>query len=414
MMNNMTTRNFGKRPIRRNKNLKVVRNRFARPLAVSNAAYGPKTLDSVMRGLTTASRNLQSKTYENAYQMCRLSPWTMNPSFSGIPDGSNSRRIIVDHKSFTDMSFTSAGNCTIRISPSLPYGALMTMSSGLTFSLTNLGSTIGGTFGTAFIDAFVPICIYPEYKDDLNILAAKSGPYAQSKVRLVGQAWRLVYTGAATTASGIVTVRSFPITAGVNMGVNYAQKCNTGNTAVAGTFTGNNIILAHGIDFPPVSSAYPGDSVIFRPENNVHGILKNDASVYPWKDYFEQPYTMYDINRYKFADIVNSSSTAPVQLCLTQGIGGQNLGTNAMSDNFSMTEINVAFSAVPTSFRLEVKACWEYLVQPSSVMASLTRAPPKPDLAVINKVQEAVARSPLAAPSTQTVTGQMQGRPTQR
>jgi len=347
--------------------------------------------------------------YNNAYAQCRLNPFSNHGSFTGIPDGANSRRLIVDHKAYTDFQVTS-GTWTLRITPFLASGACISFSSGTTFSATDSQTTASGTWGTSS-NQWLPICGYPEFSSTNRSPASSSeGPYSQVKCRLVGQAWRLIYTGPVTSAQGLLTVRSFPISIGTNFSsvpfVSQQLNTNTG-TSPAGSFN-SGTALTGGVlcDFPSPNARYPADAMLFRADENPHGILKSNLDIFPWTDYCQQPIMIFSSSSYTTSNIAGSTSGAQVSPIHTVGTDTAAFGVNAIADNFTCTEI-ASGNAVGANvtFRIEVKACWEYIVQPTSPIATLTKQPPVKNQKVLDLVAQKEKTLPVAVPNSKPIGG---------
>jgi hypothetical protein len=198
-------------------------------------------------------------------------------------------------------------------------------------------------------------------------------------------------------------VRSYPV--GVDGEVNplYTTNANANNTGAAGAF-GSSSALALMVDMPIYQDTYPMKAQLFRADQNPQGVLKNSNTIYPWYPYSEQPATMVNAASWTSTQIATSSAGAPIFSMLTQDVAANNVGFNVWSDNFSATEISSSTAlGTGVSFRLEVRAIWEYLVQPTSAVAALTVAAPKANTTVINQVNESIKNAPVAVSSQQRI-----------
>lgn len=361
------------------------------------ASYAtPTTLDTITKKLSNIGKATKPKRM-NPYAECRLMPWASNrsPSFQGLPDGANGRKIVVDHVGVSDFSVTSGGGI-LRIFAGLPYGALFQPTASTVYTLND--SVLGlnnGTFGTTSTNAWVPTAVYPAYKTQATTTpyTVNLGPYAQTKARCIGAAWRLIYAGTVTNAAGIVSVRDFPFTmdsyaslpsGGLSI-VNYNNSATTASTAAVSIGT---------LDFP-TGSAVTGElsqTSMYRSEDNVWGLLKHNQQIYNWNSYFEQGFMLIP-STYTTAQIANAATT-PLQSLTTNVFGTTFDGqVNFVSDEYNMAEIILPTApASGLQFRLEVKTCWEYQVQPQSPIYALTKQSATPNPNIMRIVEEVIDR----------------------
>lgn len=331
--------------------------------------------------------------YTSPYALCRLAPFSERgiTTFTGIPDGDNSKRIIIDHTAYTDFSF-SQGTATFRILPGLPYGAAANFTSGTVVNISDpVQSTLVATIGSNVpsINYWIPVCAFPEYQQQTVTQSQQSlaNPYGAVKIRIVGVAWRLIYTGKAVDTNGLITIRDMPMSiADGDIILPQVLACNAANTA-------NSINPGIGVpmDLTPVSTTIP-NSILMRPESNPWGILKHNSRVYRWRDYFEQSRIPYDSRT--VSTTINTSNVG--EFFSINLIGYQN-GFNAWDTDFTGCEISIkGIVGVTSDYRLEVKTCVEYLIPPGGALYPLLKSPPKPNIPIVEKVGETIAQSPPA------------------
>lgn len=93
------------------------------------------------------------------YIHCRLMPFSMSGGM-GIPDGSETKRLVVDHRMVNTFTFGTSGTINIAITPTLPNSIWVN-----TGSISDLTWLLNGTthpFNSATSQVYVPIC-QPEW-----------------------------------------------------------------------------------------------------------------------------------------------------------------------------------------------------------------------------------------------------------
>lgn len=360
-------------------------------------AVKPKTFDTVSKNLQQSNNKIRRTKNVHPYVLCRLSPFSGNSyNFTGLPDGDNSRRIVMDHTSFVDIAF-SAGTLTIRCLPTLPFMSVIQASPNATFSIEDpvLGAS-GAGWGNNSPNVWIPCNGVNAYLQQMivnSLLQSITGPYAQTKCRMLGMAWRLIYSGTVTAASGLITVRDFPFTIDSiqEMPPNGLRVSNNNNqsTGLINLFTPVAVV-----DFPTQSaSSDVGMSRILRLDQNPWGVCKHNSQIYAWYPYWEQQVQL--ISSANTLSQIQNSATTPITGILTQsGTGNSNLGFNVIDPEFNSTEIKITSISGPCTFRFEVKQCWEYVVQPTSPIYSMTKTAPPKNAEAIKHVDRVLQAAP--------------------
>lgn len=338
------------------------------------------------------------------YGSCRLNPFSgMSVSFSGLPDGDNSKRIVLDHVAFTDFSFTS-GSATFRVMAGLPFNVLAQFAPTTNVVATDptIGTFTTTSYGDSNANVWLPTNVPAAYSQQINIVQALNtstiGPYAQTKCRCIGLAWRIIYTGTVSNASGLLSIRDFATSVdnevGLGTGVIALVKPNN-NVNINSPYPIQSLVM----DFPSQTSSNDvGNTRFLRLDQNPWGVAKHNSQLYSWKTYREQPFILIS-SAYSLSTI----AAANIRPLITQGANEFNLGFNLIDDEFNCTEIKMSNVTSPISFRLETRACWEYIVQPTSPVYSLTKVAGPRNQSQLNQVEVAIQKSPAGLAFNETL-----------
>lgn len=355
---------------------------------------------------TTIKLNLPKKNkasnYEKTTRMdfaqCVLHPFDgPNHLLSTVPDGDASNRLLIDHSSYTDFTINSGGSIVLRVMPTLPYNCLYQPGQGTT--LTANDPFFGAVTGTAGNqqNSWTPCCFINQHANSTPVNSmnfSTPGVYSQSKVRLISLAWRIIYTGTVSNGNGMLTMRDFPVTYDqvVILGTGGLRFADQLNTSASNSTTANTVAM---IDYPVgTGSLDVGKTVFNRLDNNPWGIVKRNSRIYSWGSYYEQPFSLIASTNTN-ASVITATTTPLLSLVSSTSNKGV-VGINYISQDFNSTEISLSSVSQNVSFRIEVKACYEYLVIPSSSIYSLTKSPADPKIDEINAVQQVQSKLPAA------------------
>lgn len=375
-------------------------NRRRKRMSNMSSSTKPVTTMQVTKNVQNAGRIRPMRGNGHPYGACRLNPFSgISMVFAGLPDGDNSRRIVIDHVGYSDFTISS-GQLTIRCVPALPYTILVHPSAGSNYTMSDptMGSVTVTAAGSTIANTWTPMGGINAYSAQIQagqgISNSVVGPYSQTKARCIGFAWRVLYTGTVANASGLLTMRDFGVALDdyVTIPAGGIKQVVQLNNATPTALPWTSVVAT--VDFPSQSASNDiGNTRFLRLDQNPWGVLKHNSQIYSWKNYREQPFNLISTAN-SVADIANSSTTLLNPL-LTQTLIG-NSGINIYDSEFNCTEIKMSPVLSTTSFRLETRSCWEYIVQPTSPVYSLTKAPPAKNLFIMEKVDTVLQKSPPA------------------
>lgn len=352
----------------------------------------PRLLTKLKVRKINQNKNNKNKNMINPLAQCVFHPFDgPNHKLTSLPDGDNSNRLMVDHSTYTDFTINSGGVITIRVMPTLPFLCLYQPTAGTVYTAIDpILGTASGTYGSLTNNVWSLCNSVNQYSSIINtnnINTTVVAPYSQTKTRIISLAWRIIYTGTVSNGNGMVTCRDLPInfdtvTSVASGGLRYTSQ---DNTAAAVSTAVNTAAIA---DYPTGAGGLDvGKSVFTRLDSNPWGIVKKNSRLYNWFPFIEQPFTLLPSS--VTAQQIVSSPTTPLNALITNSGGTLGtIGLNYYSGDFNSTEIRVSGISATVSFRLEVKACVEYMVLPSSPVYSLTKTPAKINIKALDAVQE--------------------------
>lgn len=329
-------------------------------------------------------RNLKSSLYDMMYAKCRLDPFNSMGS-TGIPDGLSARKIVIDHRSFTNINFTGSGTSfDIVILPTLPFQAVFR-------TPTPANVTLDGNIGSAgtINNTFVPINVPPEYM--VNALNSPSNltygdnPFLSNQARIVTVGFKLTYTGPPVNASGTLLGSSVALdwTSG---STNRLAAPTTGSWAAATDSTYSNANTLD-IDVTLNNNAVP-ESVFVRTDQGAKGVLKTLQPVSTVKPWIGESYLPLNAATGRtFVGIGRNSAGASIypNICF-------------FDNRFQSIMLSGSNMASGTGLLLEVITCVEYYPEPGSTFARLAKASPKTEPLTLRATEQVLAASPAIQP----------------
>lgn len=322
------------------------------------------------------------------YAHCRLNPWAGMPS-NGIPDDSDVRRIVVDHRYITPFKFGSTGIINIAVLPCFPFPVLANA------ALTDVGFQMNGIIPNSHIGdfgLFFGSCV-PEWYAIQNILYATTGEideleplYAASSARIVTMAFRIVYTGSTMENSGFLKINreTFSLGSYGNNPVTFTQFGGNGVDTNFGaqqvkTFTNNTQI-----DFTRVTpDAFEG-----RLSKGAYCVLKHNGATFHWVP-------VYDNVAFIQRDL-DSRNGMIMPLAMNDGQVGTCGNCQFFDNDWSGASIQITGGTVGQTFNLELIACIEYAPKTSSNVSQLAKQPPT-NMAAVEATNLAAKHAPVAA-----------------
>jgi len=380
-----------------------------------------RTTDTVERELRRAMAALNSHgNNKSEWAMCRMNPWGAH-KYGLLPDGSNDSRLLSDYYSYTDI--ICPGTCSFQILtlPALPYNGLFrSLGSTGNYSITPSFNGTVLSAGTRSINSmqaittaltssgnFVPInpnsWIFG-YVDDPTV--SDTTPYiSTNKVRITSMGWRLVYTGSAASASGLITVTSSPASIDSYQktgGIVNIPSAN-GVAALTNLNAGTNPMSIEVLT--PFTAGFTSNTskevMTFRPENCPRGVVKHNGATFTWKPIWDTPHIIVTAQpgvSYMFDPLTSTTAAAANQTTPTTA-STMPLGTvNFLDLDWDCTSI--VATNVTGAFRFETWTCYEIIPDQSSAFSAYATKATESLPNVVARVEADIANSPVAQGSS--------------
>jgi hypothetical protein len=376
---------------------KTIQSRRRKPQATKSLAPPSRTLNSVEQSLRNAPK-FGAGLYGMPgmdYIKCRFDPFNA-PGSHGIPDGAGGKRILQDHRMYADLTIGSSGSMLIKALPTLPYAGAVKLTTTDTSAKIN-GTTINansspGTFNYSWIPILSPTewiawttsnIVPPGASRPAEIL----NPYAASRARIVTMALRLTYTGAASTAQGLVTIQSDRFMLQESATINQeALTMNNWNNTTDITLPTDLVMERRFDTSTSITSLKPG-AVTFRPEQTIYMLMKHASNDYKWCPMYATPVVLRD------------SSTQNTWFC-----GGINPGSSSQAycgicmidPEWESADVIITGAAPGATYRLECVQCVEYEPMSSSGLYTFAKDPPENNAMAINAANNKAKDAPIA------------------
>jgi hypothetical protein len=415
-------RNVQKTPAQQpNKKKQRNRRRSKKQPKVAISTTAAYTLDTVSRNLQRRVRPvMRNKVMPNgidyAYAHCRLHPFGTATS-TGIPDGSNVRRLVFDHKSRSTINCLAAGGVLdIQFIPALPAGALYRSTTnplagpasapftvdGYVVWDYNLANGAGGTaFGSQI--GWQMGNIYQEYAAwalaSETTDTAPLQPVPGQRARVVSIGWRIMYVGQPVLASGYYTVTAQPAKFDNQM-VQNSQPLSLYQAGVNSSTPGNvypvNSVYTRLMNFATTPfGAIPQQNTL-RIDQGACGVLRSDTSDHSYLAHTKEGY---------FIEGTFAPNAAPNIASAIDLIPNVSYGTvNFWDDRFDPVTVRIQGMSANTSLIVETVACVEYEVDPTSIMSRVAAPSPPLNTATIQNVGAFLRSQPLAKPVREEAT----------
>lgn len=328
---------------------------------------------------------------EHNYMRCRLDPFSFGSSM-GIPDGSATRKIVIDYRHFQDINITANCNVFILAMPTLPCSGFIKCD---TVTAANFTDQTGykvlipasGTTGNNSMNAdWFPMMVPPEwwvqasspvFSGTTNQPLQSANPYGATRARIVTFATKIYYTGPANQCAGTLTANDVQITAedgSITLNPQTVSMYELDNSFVGGSTTK---IPAGTINTLPITTNiattnFSQSAVVSRPESGGLLLAKHTTKDYKWKPVFESPLCLQNNN----ATLTNFTATSFTAASTTTAHGGA-LGCPYFLDfDWLPTLITISGCTTGMTYRVEQSMCVEFDLQIGSAFERLAMQAP--------------------------------------
>lgn len=308
----------------------------------------------------------------NPYIQCRLSPFAASNGL-GIPDDTDAKRLVVDHRQITSFRMGSSGSMNIVVAPTIPQIVWFQ-----TTTDTDTTYTVNGDHPTTHNgdgNIFHPVTI-TQYQNMLLTRFDAAGYYntfptylQAMRARIVTIGFRIIYTGSTMNNSGSIMINKFGLSLQPPIGNSDQFHVLNGHGPTDLTYNNNQVMIIRS-NMSRTFDSIVADTVRVPLRQGVHGLLKHASGDYKWCDVTDNE---------TYITAVNFDRTS----LLTQGLDrgpdylSQWPSVQFCDDQWSPASISIRGATEGQTFDLETVFCIEYIPNLESESSSLAKQPPK-------------------------------------
>lgn len=330
---------------------------------------------------------------KDAYANCRLRPFQAMGNSQGIPDGTAIRRLVLDHRLTTTLTFGSTGTLNLVLAPALP--------SPLWVQATDAGVLINGethSYNNPNALLYVPV-VFPEWSLQTMDWEATAGKFnnchtlfSSGKFRLVTLGWSLSYVGTSLTNSGVIKASSATIGCGEPF-PNPAEFTIFSSRSGTNTNVSSNQVLISTLDAPFLGSSlsqFTSQSTRIIPlREGASGILRHSGSGYEFKRLSQdQRYMTLASGTENYSFLMQTVAT-PLHVKDSGVVQG-------IDTDWDLTILSITGGTSGQAVVLDMIVCVEYCPQPDSSAFPLAKTAPSGNDKLISQVEETAKRMPVA------------------
>jgi len=347
----------------------------------------PKLPATVAKVQSALAKSRQPRlNFKSTFAACRLNPLSSTGMGMLLPDTNTCRRIVIDHRVQYGVSLNGACSPVLRFLPTPQYPMVVHTNTTNVTQLTLNGTVYQqATNGTSNVNSWGVGPTFPGWGQGLaNNTEQAVAPFNATSFRIVSAEVKILYTGPAANAKGLVQVQPNPISI-----MQFASPL-PGSIATFTRLDAAGVAITTG-PCAHVSPLY-GDlngvtpsMTSMRPEVGTSFLLRQIEPTLPFRPITQVPNTM-----------VESGNNTNFLV--------SNYGLSAWDNSWQGMDVRLFNSDANSDYLVEVCYCIEYLVAPTSDIAPLIHAPPPSNTALLDKLGSFVSHLPTAESISEAAT----------
>ena len=328
----------------------------------------------------------------NPYAMCRLMPFRSQGKSLGIPDGSDLKRILIDHRMQNTFTIGSSGGVNIAITPALPSSIwFQTPSADTDFKCNSMHFP-----QHTGADNIMFTVMQPEWRYLPVTLRNVAGTfddapalYGATKSRIVTIGWSILYTGTSLNNSGLIRVNRAQLT------TNTLQPNSESFTVVNSQGPSNKAWNHDQVQIrklehsPAFYSANTFDTKTFPLKAGCNGVLKHSADEYEWVAISNDLAFISTPSWEKDSYLAHNDLSSEETLIHWPHVASYENG-------WSSTLITISGATAGSTFVLDTLYCVEYAPSISADVYAIAKAGPAKNESIVSKVSSIAAKQPIA------------------
>lgn len=337
---------------------------------------------------------------KNSYAMCRINPFMSMGKSTGIPDGTNVRRLLVDHRLTSTLTFGPLGTLSLIVCPALP--------SPLWVQATDAGLLINGVVhaeNNPNPKLYIPVPLNEWASKPTTWLATAgtlnqvSTVYDAAKFRLVTLGYRIKYLGTSLSDSGKISVSTLDFTI-ENPVPNPAALTIFSSTSGTNTNIGGASEVAISfINCPelllPTAAFSSVETCNVSLKEGVEGKLNHTGNDYAFQNLSR--------NMTYVVDSQNDNASLLMQNIPVPPTVGDSAVIQGLDPNWNANIVSITGGLANQAVMVDVIMCVEYCPQPTSDSYSLAKNGPAENRTLLQKVDNYLKSKPVASSLTSLV-----------
>lgn len=324
---------------------------------------------------------------EKAYAMCRLNPFKTMGKSIGIPDGSDAKRILMDHRMINTFTVGSSGSVRIAITPCIP--------SSIWWS-GDVDTKVNGASYTQNVNDIMRTICQPEWRDlpcTLQDVAGQYDPamaiFNATKARIVTVGWNLIYTGTSLDNSGGMVVNAQQLTMAEPFPNPALFTVFSSQIGVNKGYNSSQVLTRTLNDKPSFGYANNNETGTIALNRGAHGILRHSANEYEWCNV---------ANNLSFPAWAHDEKICFLtsQEYATESSIGHWPHVAFFDPSWVSTLININGAKQGATFMLDTLYCVEYCPSPSSSVFAIAKGGPPQNNQLMQQVDNVAKNMPIA------------------
>lgn len=329
------------------------------------------------------------------YAMCRLTPFQSRGLADGIPDGSDVRKILLDHRMSNTFTFGSSGMFNILITPCIP--------SSIWFNSMNNDSTFtvnGATYPYNITDFnwLANTIQQPEWRgipvtllDQIGKFDNAGSIYNSGKCRLVTVGWSLTFIGTTVQNSGQIQVQSIGLTLGDNI-PNMDTFSVYNSQSPSNKSWNNGQVMIRTLNCQPLSDgAMSVETKVIPLRSGAHGVLKHVADEYEWTDVTPNLCFIASPEEERICSLKHNENGT------SENVMAHWPHCAAFDDDWSTTKLKITGGTTGASFVLDTIYCVEYVPSITSDTYAIAKGSKSEKPTLLKNVNDAAKSLPIGS-----------------
>lgn len=328
----------------------------------------------------------------NPYAMCRLTPFKSQGKSLGIPDGTDLKRILIDHRMQNTFTIGSTGSVNIAITPALPSSVwFQTQAADTDFKCNSMHFPVHTGSDNLMYSVMQPEWRYlpVNLRDTAGVFDDAPALYGATKSRIVTVGWSILYTGTSLNNSGLIKVNR------AQLSTNTLQPNSDGFMVInsqGGTdknWNHDQLQIRKLEVRPAFYAANTFDTKTFPLKTGCHGVLKHTADEYEWATVSNDLAFIASPGWEKYSFLAHNDISSEGTMVHWPHIA-------SFDNGWSSTLLTISGATPGSSFVLDTLYCVEYAPSISADVYALAKSGPAKNEGIISKVATIAAKQPIA------------------